>query len=108
MAEKLLPPEPLDEQSAANRLECLGNVTRLAIFRSLVQAGPSGLPVGALQRELAVPASTLSHHVGHLVRCDLVRQEREGRVLRCHANYGLMNALVAFLQHNCCARDNCC
>ena len=87
---------------AANALESLGNETRLSIFRTLVRAGPEGMPVGKLQQRLGVPGSTLSHHISHLVSCDLVSQKREGRVLRCTTNYSKTNELVAFLVKECC------
>ncbi len=48
---------------AARCLEKLGNPTRLAIFRLLVRGGPEGLPVGEVQEQLGIPASTLSHHL---------------------------------------------
>ena len=87
---------------AARCLEKLGNPTRLEIYRLLVRAGPEGLAVGALQKHLDVPASTLSHHLSHLLQVDLVRQEREGRVLRCTANYALMEQVLGFLTEECC------
>ena len=52
---------------AASRLEALGNPTRLRIYRTLVRAGQSGMPVGRLQEKLKVAPSTLSHHVKSLV-----------------------------------------
>jgi len=87
---------------AAHCLESLGNDTRLAVYRALVRVGPEGLPVGQLQSRLEIPGSTLSHHIAHLVKNELVLQNREGRVLRCTANYDKMNALVAFLAEECC------
>ena len=87
---------------AARCLEKLGNPTRLEIYRLLVRAGPEGLPVGALQEHLEIPASTLSHHVSHLVNAGLVHQAREGRVLRCTPNFKLMDELVGFLTEQCC------
>ncbi|MDH3229894.1 MAG: metalloregulator ArsR/SmtB family transcription factor [Alphaproteobacteria bacterium] len=84
-------------------LETLGHPTRLAAFRLLVRAGRGGLPVGALQRHLEVPASTLSHHLSHLVAAGLVRQTRDGRVLRCTADYARMDRILAALTAQCCA-----
>jgi len=83
-------------------LEKLGHPTRLSIFRLLVRAGDEGLPVGRIQAQLAVPASTLSHHIGHLVSVGLVVQDREGRVLRCRPNFPLMDELISFLTAECC------
>lgn len=90
---------------SAQALESLGNPTRLSIFRLLVRAGPEGLPVGEIQRRLAIPASTLSHHLSHLVQNDLLEQQREGRVLRCLPNFARMNQLLTFLTDECC-RDS--
>jgi ArsR family transcriptional regulator len=93
---------------AAHCLESLGNDTRLTVYRALVRAGPGGLAVGQLQNRLEIPGSTLSHHIAHLVKNDLVAQNREGRVLRCTANYSKMNALLAFLSEECCEDSGGC
>ncbi|HZP78103.1 MAG TPA: metalloregulator ArsR/SmtB family transcription factor [Pseudolabrys sp.] len=94
-------------EAAAARLEALGNPTRLQIYRALVRAGDPGLPVGKLQGKLGLPASTLSHHLKTLLAVDLVRQERQGTTLMCHANYDLMHGLVDFLVAECCADAAC-
>ncbi|MHA1600907.1 MAG: ArsR/SmtB family transcription factor [Alphaproteobacteria bacterium] len=88
---------------AARCLEKLGNSTRLEIFRLLVRAGNAGLPVGDIQDHLGIPASTLSHHIAHLVNVGLVHQAREGRVLRCTPDFALMDKVVGFLTEQCCA-----
>jgi ArsR family transcriptional regulator len=49
-------------EKAASHLEALGNPTRLAVYRILVRAGDEGIPVGKIQEQLDIPASTLSHH----------------------------------------------
>ena len=63
------------------------------------------LPVGELQQHLAIPASTLSHHLSSLISVSLVRQERQGRTLFCHACYDNLAALIAFLTEECCADE---
>lgn len=45
--------------SASTVLKELGHATRLGIYKKLVKAGPQGLPVGDLQKQLEIPASTL-------------------------------------------------
>jgi len=92
----------MDLVEAATCLEKLGSPTRLEVFRLLVRAGPDGLPVGEVQSRLQVPASTLSHHIAHLVNAGLVTQVREGRVLHCLPNFDLMDELVYFLTSECC------
>lgn len=90
---------------AASRLEALGNPTRLRIYRTLVRAGQSGMPVGRLQEKLKVAPSTLSHHVKSLVSVGLIRQDRGGTTLVCHAEYDTMRGLVDFLVAECCADE---
>ncbi len=87
---------------AARCLEKLGNPTRLEVFRLLVRAGSQGLPVGEIQDHLEIPASTLSHHIGHLVNVGLVVQERQGRQLICRPDFTLMDGLIGFLTDECC------
>ena len=82
---------------AASRLEALGNPTRLRIYRTLVRAGQSGMPVGRLQEKLKVAPSTLSHHVKSLVSVGLIRQVREGTTLVRHAEYDTIRGLVDFV-----------
>ncbi|MBN8974610.1 MAG: helix-turn-helix transcriptional regulator [Rhizobiales bacterium] len=90
---------------AASRLEALGNSTRLRIYRTLVRAGQPGMPVGRLQEKLKVAPSTLSHHVKSLVSVGLIRQDREGTTLVCHAEYETMQGLVDYLVAECCADE---
>ena len=94
-------------EEAATRLEALGNSTRLKIYRMLVRAGDPGLPVGKLQSRLAIPASTLSHHLKTLIIVGLVSQERDATTLICRANYSMMRGLVEFLVDECCTEADC-
>ena len=93
----------MDIIQAAQCLEKLGNPTRLEIVRLLVRAGADGLAVGEIRSHVGIPASTLSHHILHLVTGGLISQERQGRVLRCRLDYALMQDLVDMLTEECCA-----
>jgi DNA-binding transcriptional ArsR family regulator len=92
---------------AAIRLEALGNPTRLRIYRALVRAGESGMPVGKLQTRLDIAPSTLSHHLKTLLVVGLITQERQSTTLICRANFQLMRGLVDFLVAECCVEDAC-
>ena len=92
-----------DNQIIADRLEALGNVSRLEIYRLLVRAGPTGIPVGEVQRKTGIARSTLSHHLRRLIAVGLARQERDGTTLFCQASYEAMHQTVAFLAAECCA-----
>ncbi len=96
--------DELDElQTVAACLEALGNETRLSIYRLLVKAGPDGMAVGALQRELGIPASTLTHHLSRLIWVELIHQRRQGRRLICSTDFEGMESMLAFLARECCA-----
>ena len=94
-------------EDAANQLEALGNPTRLAIYRVLIQVGHKGSPVCEIRKQLDIPASTLSHHIAKLVHAGLVTQERDSRSLNCKADFTNMDTLMTFLVDNCCASDSC-
>jgi predicted transcriptional regulator len=89
-------------EATADCLEALGNSTRLAIYRMLVKAGPEGMPVGAIQEALAVPASTLTHHLNRLIWVGLIGQQRNGRQLLCSANFDCLHAMLNFVERECC------
>jgi DNA-binding transcriptional ArsR family regulator len=94
-------------EDAAARMEALGNPTRLRIYRLLVKAGDPGLPVGKLQSRLAIPGSTLSHHLKTLLIVGLITQERDATTLFCKANYAVMRGLLGFLVDECCTEADC-
>ena len=94
-------------EQAAKQLEALGNPTRLEVYRTLVRAGDSGLPVSRVQEKLGIPASTLSHHLHRLILTGLVTQERQATTLICRANYPAMDTLLGFMAAECCADGGC-
>lgn len=97
---------PMTLEQAAAQLEALGNPTRLKIYRILVRAGAEGLPVGAVQERMAIPASTLSHHCKRLLDTGLMTQERQATTLICRTNYAAMAGLLGFLAAECCVEGS--
>lgn len=98
----------MEIKAALTALSALGHETRLAAFRQLVQAGPDGLSVGELRERLDLPPATLTAHLNVLRAAGLVRDEREGRVIRLRADYAQMDALIGYLTENCCAGSATC
>jgi DNA-binding transcriptional ArsR family regulator len=92
----------MEKQDAIASLAALAHETRLDVFRLLVQAGPEGLPAGAVARRLAIPPATLSFHLKELKNAGVVWCRREGRSLRYGPDFAAMSALVAFLSEDCC------
>lgn len=97
----------MEINKVANTLKELGHPTRLTIFKLLVKAGHTGLPVGNLQENLNIPNSTLSHHISKLVSVELIKQQREGRVLYCIPQYDNLNKILSFLKDECCINNIC-
>ncbi len=95
----------LGYDDAAALLSQLGNPTRLRIVRELVRTGRTGMAVGEIQKKLGTPNSTLSHHINHLRGVGLIRQVREGTILRCFIEYRKIDAVVTFLTEECCAAE---
>lgn len=93
----------MELEIVAKRLAELGHSTRLSVFRYLVKCGPVGCPVGQLQEELAIPGSTLSHHLSRLMSAGLVEQRREGRILYCVPIYSALDDTIEFLKSECCS-----
>lgn len=96
---------PMKLDTAALILSKIGNPTRLKIVRLLVRAGEQGMPVGAIQKKLGIPGSTLTHHISHLKSAGLIRQEREQATLVCKMEYQRLNHLVAYLTEECCVDE---
>jgi ArsR family transcriptional regulator, arsenate/arsenite/antimonite-responsive transcriptional repressor len=88
---------------AAQGFAAVGSEPRLEVLLALVRAGPEGLSVGEIQERLAVPASTLTHHLRFLVAAGLVVQEKQGRTIRNRADFDRISALAGYLLKECCA-----
>ena len=89
---------------ALDALSALAQKSRLEIYRLLVEAGPEGMPAGAIGEKLGVPAATLSFHLAHLVRAGIARSRQEGRFVFYSADFRAMRTLVGYLTENCCKR----
>jgi len=95
----------MEKVAAVAALSALAQGTRLDVYRLLVQAGPEGLPAGAIGERLELPATTLSFHLNHLRQAGLVTFTRHGRSLVYVAEFAAVNGLVAYLTENCCQGD---
>lgn len=87
---------------AVTALTALAHESRLQVHRLLVEAGDEGLSAGAIAERLGLPASSLSFHLAHMQNAQMVTQRRQGRSLIYAADFERMEALVAYLQENCC------
>lgn len=92
----------MNKPQALEALAALAHETRLDAFRLLVQAGPDGIPAGEIADALGVLQNTMSTHLSVLSRAGLIHRDREGRVIRCSADFDGMQALMTYLLQDCC------
>lgn len=92
----------MEKQMAISALAALAQETRLDVFRTLVQAGPEGMPAGAIGAALDIPSATLSFHLKELKNACLVRCERRGRSRIYSPDFSVTQELIRFLTSNCC------
>jgi DNA-binding transcriptional ArsR family regulator len=92
----------MEKTDAVTALAALAQDNRLDVFRLLVQAGPEGMPAGAVASALALAPNTLTFHFDRLRMAGLVTVRRNGRSMIYAAQFDRMNGLIAFLTENCC------
>ena len=95
----------MNAKTVVASLAALAQESRLAIYRQLVEAGPTGLSVGEIGASLKVSPATLSFHLKALSHAGLVQSRQDGRYLYYSASYERMNGLLGYLTENCCASD---
>jgi DNA-binding transcriptional ArsR family regulator len=88
-------------------LAALAQDNRLDVFRLLVEAGPEGMPAGAVATTLDLAPNTLTFHFDRLRTAGLVAVRREGRSMIYAARFETMNALIGYLTDNCCGGVPC-
>jgi ArsR family transcriptional regulator len=86
-------------------LAALAQESRLAVYRLLVERGPTGVSAGEIGAELNIVPATLSFHLKELNQAGLIASRQDGRYIYYSANFDRMNELVGYLTDNCCARD---
>jgi ArsR family transcriptional regulator len=97
----------MEKTDAVSALAALARDNRLDVFRLLVQAGPDGMPAGAVADALGLAPNTLTFHFDRLRTAGLVTARREGRSIIYAARFEAMNELIAFLTENCCGGAPC-
>lgn len=97
----------METKTVVTALAALAQASRLAVFRALVQAGPSGLAAGKISDLTGIPPSSLSFHLKELSHAGMVDSRQDGRFVIYTAQFDAMNALVTYLTENCCGGNPC-
>lgn len=80
----------------------LAHDLRLAVFRLLMRAGPTGLPAGDIAKAMHVPASTLSSHLAQMSQAGLLRPTRQKQQIIYAVDVEGTRRLVTYLTEDCC------
>lgn len=97
----------METKAAVTALAAIAQDSRLAIFRTLVQAGPAGLAAGKISELTGIAPSSLSFHLKELAHAGMADWRQAGRFIIYTANFATMNALLGFLTENCCGGNPC-
>ena len=92
----------MKESHAIQALSALAHEHRMAIFKTLMREGPSGLPAGAIGERLELGGSKVSFHVGLMERAGLLRSWRVNRHIYYAVEIDGMRELLGFLTEDCC------
>lgn len=92
----------MDTTRAVEALSALAHAGRLALVRTLIQAGPGGVPAGELAASAGIGATTASAQLLVLRNAGLVEAQRQGRQVVYTAHYDAMTALLGYLMQDCC------
>jgi ArsR family transcriptional regulator, arsenate/arsenite/antimonite-responsive transcriptional repressor len=93
----------MDERQALTAFAALSQDTRLRIVRILVQAGPEGVPAGAIAESVGASPSNVSFHLKELERTGMIASRREARSIIYAADYETLGGVIRFLMEDCCA-----
>ena len=92
----------MDSKQAVVTLAALAHAQRLAIFRLLVRAGPSGMPAGEIAGAVGATPTAASFHLKELDRAGLLHSTRDGRYIRYAVHFDGMRKLLDYLTEDCC------
>jgi DNA-binding transcriptional ArsR family regulator len=95
----------MEKSDVITALAALAQDNRLDVFRLLVEAGPGGMPAGAVAEALDLAPNTLTFHFDRLRQAGLVTVRREGRSMIYAARFETMNRLLDYLTENCCGGE---
>src|SRR3954466_16357384 len=97
----------MEKTDVVAALAALAQDNRLDVFRLLVQAGPEGMPAGAVASALDLAPNTLTFHFDRLRTAGRVAVRRDGRSMIYAARFDTMSSLLGFLTENCCGAASC-
>jgi DNA-binding transcriptional ArsR family regulator len=93
----------MTEEKILATFAALSNQTRLRILKTLVKAGPQGLPAGDIAMQIGATPSRASFHLSTMAEAGLLQFERSARSITYRVDFQAMGAVLHYLLHDCCA-----
>lgn len=84
----------MEQEELASRLAAIGNSTRLAILRTLADAGQDGVGLVALGQVHGLKHSLAHYHLQPMVAAGLLTTERNGREVAYRVAPGALEAVA--------------
>ena len=95
----------MTEPDALAAFASISNETRLRILKTLVTAGPDGLPAGAVAASVGASPSRASFHLSNMADAGLVTATRNAREITYRVSFDRIGALIRYLMEDCCGND---
>ena len=92
----------MNEDMALAAFSALSDKTRLRIVRTLIEAGPDGLPAGAIATMVGASPSRASFHLAALTKTGLITDDRQSRHIIYSPAFDQLGALVSYFLEDCC------
>ena len=84
------------------RLSTLAHEARLRVFRTVMAAGPAGLPASKIADAVAMSRNNLSAHLNIFLQAGLMSVEPSGRQRIYRINLAAVSETIGFLIADCC------
>jgi len=91
----------MEIDDAVVALFALAHPGRLEAFRTIVRAGPEGMPAGQVAKAIRAPANTTSTHLSILTGAGLLSAYRKGRSIIYTAELTHLSQLAGYLLNDC-------
>ena len=85
---------------ATDCFKALSQPTRMRILNTLISVGRRGCNAGRLGYLLSVPNNTLSFHLSHLCKAELIASQKKGRQIIYHICPQRLEQLKVYLAQN--------
>ncbi len=90
----------MEAQQAEKVFAALGQETRLQILSFLARSENNEIAAGDISLALGIPQNTLSFHLNHLEREDLLNRTRKGRFIIYSLNARKVDELILYTAKN--------